>query len=339
MAEKKKPGYNPEDIIRYHSGKMSNSEMHSLEKASLEDLFLADAIEGYMNTKTAREDIEEINQRISEKEEKKKVIPIKRFDNVWIRIAALLIVILGIGYYTYLAIRKPDSIVTARNIDITSDKKDQVIIVPKKDTISPSEVITAQETEHTRKYKEKPESISIRNKKDYESHSALNKKADTLNEVAKNEVASSAPQSDNLKENKPDFRDSGITAMRMKVASPSKAMRKDNIPANGISARDYSISTRNVKNNSIKDTTLNAGSESFKGYVDENKNILTHNGVYKGNIILSFKVNKKGRPEKIKVEQSLCTKCDEQAIILLQKGPNWEYSKGKRKRIILNLME
>ena len=39
--------YTAADIERYHRGVMSPSEQHELEKASLEDPFLADAIEGY----------------------------------------------------------------------------------------------------------------------------------------------------------------------------------------------------------------------------------------------------------------------------------------------------
>ena len=40
------PGYNRENLLRYISGKMSPAEMHALEKAALEDPFLADALEG-----------------------------------------------------------------------------------------------------------------------------------------------------------------------------------------------------------------------------------------------------------------------------------------------------
>ena len=38
--------YTAADFERYHSGKMSAGEMHALEKAAMEDPFLADALEG-----------------------------------------------------------------------------------------------------------------------------------------------------------------------------------------------------------------------------------------------------------------------------------------------------
>ena len=38
------------DIEKYIQGKMSPAERHALEKAALQDLFLADALEGYTHS-------------------------------------------------------------------------------------------------------------------------------------------------------------------------------------------------------------------------------------------------------------------------------------------------
>ena len=54
---------------------------------------------------------------------------------------------------------------------------------------------------------------------------------------------------------------------------------------------------------------------------------------YEGEVILSFTVNKKGDPENIRTEQSLCDACDKQATALLKNGPKWICSFGKRKRV------
>jgi CarboxypepD_reg-like domain/Gram-negative bacterial TonB protein C-terminal len=51
---------------------------------------------------------------------------------------------------------------------------------------------------------------------------------------------------------------------------------------------------------------------------------------YKGNVILSFSVNKNGRPKKIKVIQGLSKKCDNQAKQLLESGPAWPIFKEKQ---------
>ena len=39
--------YTSEDFKRYYSGTMTAAERHALEKAALDDPFLADALEGY----------------------------------------------------------------------------------------------------------------------------------------------------------------------------------------------------------------------------------------------------------------------------------------------------
>lgn len=70
MKEKNKT-YTAAEIASYHAGTMPAGEMYALEKAALEDPFLADALEGYVHTITAADDIEELHARLAEKEKRK----------------------------------------------------------------------------------------------------------------------------------------------------------------------------------------------------------------------------------------------------------------------------
>lgn len=54
----------------------------------------------------------------------------------------------------------------------------------------------------------------------------------------------------------------------------------------------------------------------------------------KGEVVLSFFVNKEGRPYDIKVKESLCESSDKEAIRLIQEGPDWTYG-NKRIEIIV----
>ena len=45
----------------------------------------------------------------------------------------------------------------------------------------------------------------------------------------------------------------------------------------------------------------------------------------KGKVILTFLINKEGRPFYIKVKESLCESADKEAIRLIQEGPDWIY--------------
>lgn len=93
------------DIEKYYKGLLSATERHELEKAALDDPFLADALEGYANSfNTIPADLAELKERLKEKTDDKKIIPLKPKHNfaftVW-RVAALLILIAGAGFLVY----------------------------------------------------------------------------------------------------------------------------------------------------------------------------------------------------------------------------------------------
>lgn len=90
------------DIEKYHKGQLSAKQMHDLEKAALDDPFLADAMEGYaVPGVNAVADINELKQRLSQKTEEAKVVSLnttggqRKFP--WLRAAAAIVVIAGAG--------------------------------------------------------------------------------------------------------------------------------------------------------------------------------------------------------------------------------------------------
>jgi len=89
--------YSAEDFGRYHSGKMTEQEMHMLEKAALDDPFLADALDGYANTNTAVADINELKEKLLQKDHDKKITWLKPL----LRIAAMVILFAGFGWFVY----------------------------------------------------------------------------------------------------------------------------------------------------------------------------------------------------------------------------------------------
>lgn len=93
------------DIEKYHKGQLSGKERHDLEKAALDDPFLADALEGYaVSGINAGADIAELKQRLSEKlEEKTKIIPISNGRNNFrlLRAAIVIAFVAGAGLLVY----------------------------------------------------------------------------------------------------------------------------------------------------------------------------------------------------------------------------------------------
>lgn len=92
--------YSAEDIQRYINRQMSPAEMHALEKASLDDPFLAEAMEGYFNTgiTTVPSDIAALKEKLSPQPDNK-VVPLygknDRNKKIWWSAAAVILVLLG----------------------------------------------------------------------------------------------------------------------------------------------------------------------------------------------------------------------------------------------------
>ena len=81
------------------------------------------------------------------------------------------------------------------------------------------------------------------------------------------------------------------------------------------------------------------GWPSYEQYILNSKQVVYREKaiVENGNVYLSFKVNSDGKATKIKVEKSLCTSCDQEAIRLLKEGPLWKPSGGKRVKALIRL--
>jgi hypothetical protein len=111
MAEQSKHiNYSFEDIQRYLNGKMSAVEMHDLEKAALQDPFLADAIEGYTasDLTTAKQHLNEINAGITGKRERSKIISFNKTTR-WLNVAAMLLIVTGIGVFGFYFLKNTDN--------------------------------------------------------------------------------------------------------------------------------------------------------------------------------------------------------------------------------------
>ena len=103
--------YTAADIERYHRGLLSAKERHDLERAALDDPFLAEALEGYAVTGVnITADIAELKRRLAERSEDKRtaVVPInKRFS--FLKVAAAVVLMVGTAILVYqLMFRKHD---------------------------------------------------------------------------------------------------------------------------------------------------------------------------------------------------------------------------------------
>src|SRR6476620_5775073 len=84
--------YSAEEIQSYLDGGMTAAEMHALERAALEDPFLADSIEGYSQTRTNANEAEiqlkkALKNRLTDSGR-------KRMFPAWLKVAAAVAVLI-----------------------------------------------------------------------------------------------------------------------------------------------------------------------------------------------------------------------------------------------------
>ncbi|HEY0679031.1 MAG TPA: carboxypeptidase-like regulatory domain-containing protein [Chitinophagaceae bacterium] len=125
--------FSAEDISRYWEGKMSPQEMHLLEKAAMDDPFLADALEGYSTLKaeSVQADVQELKNRLKERSGDRKIIPIKG-NNAWWRIAAAVILLCGASVVAYnLLMRQENKEMANQKAVTTADSQEKITSVQK----------------------------------------------------------------------------------------------------------------------------------------------------------------------------------------------------------------
>lgn len=417
--ESNKPikNYTAADIEKYHAGKLTPAERNALEKAALEDPFLAEALEGYVYAKSPADDIAELHHRLAERNKGGKIISFP----TWLRAAAMIIIVIGAGLLVYqfafndkgsdkvAMIKKnqenpaavsttSDSLTNDLNIADTissygsvrsgsAESKNTARVAPKeespgigitqlKDSLSyvfekPGQPIIA-ETE-TKKdadkvvtVKDQPAALAARSGAEgYVSKTKNNLRMEGKENYFRGQIvdANNKPvpfaSIINIRENAGTYSDakgefnlvSPDSVLEVQVRSigyeNNNAQLRNNISRNQVvmqndnqGLNEVVISNKRLNSERSRDAGRKLeepepadGWENYDTYIVNNlkvpENISSRET--SGEVELSFEVNNKGEPVNIKVEKSLCTRCDQEAIRLIKEGPKWKRA-SKRAR-------
>ena len=154
------------DIEQYHKGLLSPKERQALEKAALDDPFLADALEGYaVAGVNAETDIADLKKRLEERIDERKIIPINasrsRSSYTWLRVAAMIVLIAGAGLLVYqFAFNNNRS----KNIaEANSKQKEEIKTADSGNTATP--VISAQDRALAETTREQKNELTTKNNK------------------------------------------------------------------------------------------------------------------------------------------------------------------------------
>jgi len=363
MKEKQKK-YNAIDFARYHTGAMLPDEMHALERAALEDPFLADALDGYKYSKDYEKELSEIRMRLDEKSKDQKVFTISSLSSgAWWKIAAMFILFAGVGYFFYASnSKKETSIAAKKNVE----KKENTAMnsTVQNDTnaaegnIAFEKVLPGKDKNDRAKLTApviKPLQPHVKNSADEEVRIAKEKEfsAEHFEGQKENAVAMSLGKTSPANLAHADsgqtslLRSSDTTAL---VVAPATEYLKDSANAIAMNKKSQALQevtvvgygTKRKKNipgaNSDKlegkvsgvdiKTSFpypKDGKEKFDQYIKDNAvPVLDSIGErIPSNILLSFTLNKRGKPTHIKVIESSCKPCEKEATRLLKTGPDW----------------
>ncbi len=133
----------------------------------------------------------------------------------------------------------------------------------------------------------------------------------------------------------------GIPAAANMISNNDKQMQEVVVTGyNNTRKKALHASVQKVSAKDFKNTVQQTEDDktAFDNYVKIHKTTCIDNvgNEIHGTVTLKFNVNKNGKPEKILVDQSLDKACDDQAIKLLNEGPNWNSS--KKKKVIVNII-
>lgn len=342
--------YTAKDIERYHSGALSAAEMHALEKAALDDPFLADALEGYAFAQTPAADNaalqQRLQQRIGENEKRRGLFYI---GNNWLKIAALFVLIAGGGWLTFrLFTSEPATdLATSKQVQNQTPTEGLADSVTVTASDAPVTTQTTVADENKVLVPQRPPEQNATVQRELEAvptvipPSAFGRRvADSLqNEVyaARERSVAEERQKDLYQKAEALSKSHTDAATKMDtIRNFNIAMQRDTTGLTevvvGYGQQKRTAPPRPRAAAVVVDTLEPAGGWTrFDDYVASNlkePEELKAKGV-KGEVELSFEVNKEGEPVNITVTKPLCEKCDEEAIRLLKEGPKWK--KGKKK--------
>ena len=361
----------------YIQGLRKGKEAHRLEKESMKDPFLADAIDGYNQVEGNHEQrIEQLRIQISTRSTKKR----NTYAIIW-SVAACLVIGFGISSYFLFLKETPEPVIpiipqkeialvpTKTKTDSTpispvsmkqADKKD--IIAKSRTTISkpPSAPITTmpmeEETSDQMVAATDEEVIMTTGASDPESVKKMRIAKMAViptNDIIKGKVtdqkgepligASVMYKGTNIgtvtdvngefsllkkAENKQlTAQYIGYDPVEVPVDTSRTmliAMNEDQKGLSEVVVVGYGVNKKANKDNTPQPVD---GKRKYQKYLKENLVRPTDEtcAQVKGKVVLTFLVNRDGRPFHIKVKKSLCESSDKEAIRLVQEGPDWTY--------------
>ena len=334
--------YTLSDIQKYHAGELSSQEKHALEKAALNDPFLADALEGYAFSSNPQSELDNLKHKLNKRVGEKKTGAIF-FYWPWIRIAALLVVMAGCGWFLFHIFSSGGRQVALNQSPVLTNKSTDSL--SKKILSTPDSVV--QHSADNTDFQEQKSSPHVTKKM---NSMLLPRKKITATGISDDTQTVTKPILSKTEEfNTEESGKSESLPMAQKQPLTKDALQQkpgDTIRNVNVTLKPVAIPLQEIvigngnpkkKNTSIHPVMIDTiepdmSFSEYDEYITSHQDELSSNPV-DGDVELTFYINKNGQPVNISVAKSLCEQCDEEAIRLLKEGPKWKHKGNKKGRI------
>lgn len=298
--------YSKDDIRRYLEGRMTATEMHAMEKAALEDPFLADALEGLETAPVAaiQSDLQLLSKKLEQRVTPAKVVPM-RPERPWMAIAAAAVILVGLTMTLLYTNPVPQPPAIAK---VEPPAREEASPIVQADSV----VTSAPAPPSKGNVEKESQTIAL-----VDAPKAITNDEITNNQVSADSttkmIASAAERKDDkptpLGESADRSKIDKEATQRMRSVAPAAAPSADKAKKESPGGRIY--------------TEPADGWSAWEVYVLNNlrrpKDPTLH-----GNVVVSFSVNpENGKPFDLKVDKGLHPLYDKEAIRLIKEGPVW----------------
>lgn len=329
MSEKRK--YTAEDIRLYLDGKLSPAEMHDMEKASLDDPFLADAIEGmqqYADNERFFVESAQLKDSLNERIKKKRrtvMLPVAMLAKI---AAVLVVVVTGVAIIIYTGEKNGTSKV---EIAQTEQQKSKL---PNTD----STAVSLYKDSVVASFKQEKPAAAFRKQEVNqlpEPAPAEAREEETFNDAA-------APIHDSIiKDEKSEARIAPALEGRVAGIDVSPAdtdLQEVVVMGYGRIKKQKRYDSPLAKNRTERRIIPEGGWQQFEAYLDQHKNTTAYDTTLSGTEKLSFVIDSAGQATHITVLHSLSPAHDAELIRLIDEGPDWVIKKGNKRKVVLSVV-
>lgn len=335
----------------YLEGKLDAKAMNRVEREALEDPFVAEALAGLSMSPRRSLDAmsllqKQLRERVSEQQVYKKSSLI-----TWQRLsiaatAAVMFISVSVIFWMREDNRRKELAALPKKVDVN--------LAPRKENNAPVVASAVPAVENKDSLAADRTAVVIdraiqASKK--EAYASLKKKP--------NVPSPSAPQDVSLNEvaivgYKAQYK-SSVTASSSRVVMPDSSKNLNEVVVTsfgrsrdtnisnaltgsiaGVQTENKSIIVRGMASSVSEAFSPIGGWDKFREYLKK-KNRFSDEAKTGKSVVLSFTLDKKGKPENIKVLMGIAEKYDLEAVRLLQKGPKWNASEAQDKQLFVNI--